>query len=48
MKSQIDPVRLGKLLQTQHGRVYDKFRIDVVSHRGRSNEYVLHEIEDDE
>ena len=44
---QIDPVRLGKLLQTLHGRVYDMLRIDVVSHRGRSNEYVLHEIQDD-
>jgi putative DNA primase/helicase len=40
----IDPVRLGKLLQTQHGRVYDNLRIDVVSHRGRSNGYVLREI----
>ena len=44
---QIDPVRLGKLLQTQHGRVYGMLRIDVVSHPGRSNEYVLHQIEDD-
>jgi hypothetical protein len=37
----IDPVRLGRWLQQQHGKVYDGHRIDVVTHRGRSNHYVL-------
>ena len=44
---QIDPVRLGKLLHKQHGRVYGGYRIDLVAHKGRSNEYVLVEIEGD-
>jgi hypothetical protein len=45
---QIDPVRLGKWLHKEHGRVYGGFRIDLVSHRGRANQYVLRKIDDQE
>jgi putative DNA primase/helicase len=42
----IDPVRLGKWLRHQHGRVYGALRIDLVQRRGRANEYVLVEAEE--
>ena len=44
---QIDPVRLGKWLDKEQGRVYGNLRIDVVRHKGRGNEYVLRKIEED-
>jgi hypothetical protein len=44
---QIDPVRLGKWLHKEHGRVYDDFRIDIVPHKGRGNQYVLTEIQEE-
>ena len=43
---EIDPVRLGKWLQKQHGRVYAGLRIDLVARKGAANEYVLREIEE--
>jgi putative DNA primase/helicase len=43
---QIDPVRLGKWLHKEHGRVYGGFRIDIVPHKGRGNQYVLTEIQE--
>jgi len=42
----IDPVKLGRWLQLQNGRVYGTLRIDLIPHKGRANEYVLKEIED--
>jgi putative DNA primase/helicase len=45
---QIDPVRLGKWLRKEQGRVYDNVRIDIVRHKGKGNEYVLRKIEDRE
>ena len=42
---QVDPVRLGKFLQKEHGKVCGGFRIDLVRHKGRANEYVLREIQ---
>jgi putative DNA primase/helicase len=44
---QIDPVRLGKWLHKAHGRVYGGFRIDIVAHKGRANQYVLTEIKEE-
>ena len=44
---QIDPVRLGKWLHKEHGRVYGGFRIDIVPHKGRGNQYVLTEIQEE-
>jgi putative DNA primase/helicase len=44
----IDPVRLGKWLRNQHGRVYGALRIDLVQRRGRANEYVLVEVEEED
>jgi putative DNA primase/helicase len=45
---QIDPIRLGKWLQKENGRVHSTgrgtLRITLVPHRGRSNEYVLGEV----
>jgi putative DNA primase/helicase len=42
----IDPVRLGRWLQAEHGRVYDGLRIDVLTHKGRVNDYVLTEMDE--
>jgi putative DNA primase/helicase len=42
---QVDPVRLGKWLHKEHGRVYGGFRIDIVAHKGRGNQYVLTKIQ---
>jgi putative DNA primase/helicase len=42
---QIDSVGLGKWLQKESGRVYGNLRINVVSHRGRGNEYVMNKID---
>jgi putative DNA primase/helicase len=42
----IDPVRLGKWLQTHHGRVYGALRIDLIPHRGKANQYMLRQIAD--
>ena len=43
---QVDPVRLGKWLHKEHGRVYGGFRIDIVAHKGRGNQYVLTKIQE--
>jgi putative DNA primase/helicase len=40
---EIDPVRLGKWLQKQHGRVYGTYRIDLFVRKGAVNRYVLTE-----
>jgi putative DNA primase/helicase len=42
----VDPVRLGRWLQLQHGRVYGGLRIDLIPRKGYANEYVVSEIED--
>jgi putative DNA primase/helicase len=44
---EIDPKRLGKWLHKQHGRVYGGYRIDLVVHKGKPNDYVLSEVEGD-
>jgi putative DNA primase/helicase len=41
MRDEVDPIRLGRWLQSQSGRVYGGLRIDVLVRRGRANEYVL-------
>ena len=43
----IDSVRLGRWLQKQHGRVYGGYRIDLVVHKGKANEYMLVKMEGD-
>jgi putative DNA primase/helicase len=45
-RDEVDPVRLGKWLHHQSGRVYEELRIDLVSHKGRPNEYVLVDVGD--
>ncbi|WP_456790130.1 hypothetical protein [Bradyrhizobium sp. USDA 4472] len=42
---EIDPVRLGKWLHRQSGRIYGGLRIDLLAHKGRPNGYVLVNIE---
>jgi putative DNA primase/helicase len=43
----IDPVRLGKWLHREHGRVYDGLRIDQITKKGKAvNQYVLVKVED--
>jgi hypothetical protein len=37
----IDPVRLGRLLQKENGRVYDNLRIELQPRKGSANRYVL-------
>jgi putative DNA primase/helicase len=44
---EIDSKRLGKWLHKQHGRVYAGFRIDLLVHKGKPNDYVLSEVEGD-
>jgi putative DNA primase/helicase len=40
-RDEVDPVRLGKWLHGQSGRVCGRLRIDQIIHKGRPNEYVL-------
>jgi putative DNA primase/helicase len=42
-KGEIEPVPLGKWLQTLHGRIFDGMRIEVEPKKGAANRYVLHE-----
>ena len=45
---QIDPVRLGKWLRKQHGKVYGNVSIEIDTHKGRGNRYFLKEIDHQE
>jgi hypothetical protein len=45
-RDEVDPVRLGKWLHGQSGRVYGRLRIDQIVRKGRSNEYVLVDVVD--